>query len=131
VKKVNAITSLRLGHLIDHNLEDLVDVPIHLSPSLPLPSFLENDFAFRDATDGTLIDYSPSRPTDLVDPKETKQDKSKKGDDTSQPLTVERVRKPTPFSNRLKNKKDQTHFDKIRENFSQVKINIPLLNVIQ
>jgi len=35
-----------------------------------------------------------------------------------------------PFSDRLK-KKDQAHFEKMRETFSQVKINIPLLDTIQ
>jgi len=38
VKIVNVITSLRSWCLIDHNLEDLVDIPVHLSPSLSLPS---------------------------------------------------------------------------------------------
>jgi len=35
-----------------------------------------------------------------------------------------------PFPHRLK-KKDQAHVEKMRETFSQVKINIPLLNDIQ
>jgi len=35
-----------------------------------------------------------------------------------------------PFPHRLK-KKDQDHIEKIRETFSQVKINIPLLDAIQ
>ena len=87
VKRVNAITSLRSGRFIDHNLEDLVDVPIELSPSLSPPSLFDNDSASRDASDGNLIDPSPSRPTDLVNLKEIKRDRSKKGDDTSQPLT--------------------------------------------
>ena len=55
VKRVNTITSLRLGHLIDHNLEDLMDVPIQLSPSLSSLSLIENDSASRGATDGTSI----------------------------------------------------------------------------
>jgi len=37
----------------------------------------------------------------------------------------------SPFPNQLKGKKSQTHVDKIREVFSQVKINIPLLDAIQ
>jgi len=105
VKRVNAITSLRLSHLIDHSLEDLVDIPIPLSSSLSPPSVSENDSVSRDATEGTPIDSSPSQPTDLVDPEETKQDESKMGNDT--PLTDERVHKPTtPFPNRLRNRKD-------------------------
>jgi len=35
-----------------------------------------------------------------------------------------------PFPHRLK-KKDQDHVEKMRENFSQVKINVPLLDAIQ
>ena len=129
VKRVNTITSLRSGRLIDHNLEDLVDVPVQFSPSLSPSTPPENTSTSGDATDGTPID--PSRPTDLVDPEETKQDEYKKGDDTSQPSTVKRVHKPTAtFPNKLRNKKDQTHIDKIRETFSQVKINILLLNAI-
>jgi len=85
VKRVNAITSLRLGRLIDHNLENLVDVPVQFSSSLSPPPLSDNDSAFRDATDGTLTNPYPSRPIDLVNPSETKQDESKKGDDTSQP----------------------------------------------
>ena len=96
VKRVNAITSLRSGCLIDHNLKDLVDVPVRFSQSLSPPSPLVKDSASRDATYGTPID--PSRPTDLVDLEETKQDESKRGDDTSQPSTIERVHKPQhPF----------------------------------
>ena len=128
MKRVNIITSLRSGCLIDHNSEDLVDVPIQLSPSQSPISLYENDYTSRDATDGTPIDSSLSRPTDLADLEETKQDKSKNGDDTSHHSTVEQVHKPTaPFSNMLKNKKDHID-DKIRNTFSQVKINIPLLD---
>jgi len=38
---------------------------------------------------------------------------------------------PPPFPNRLKGKKAQSHVDKIKEIFSQVKINIPLLDAIR
>jgi len=82
VKRVNAITSLRSGRLIDHTLKELMDVPIQVSPSLSPPSLPENDYASRDATKGTP-------PIDLVDPMKTKQEESKKGDDTSWPSTVE------------------------------------------
>ena len=51
--------------------------------------------------------------------------------DSSLPSSAKRVHKPLPpFLYRLK-KKYQAHVDKIRETFSQVKINIPLLDVIQ
>jgi len=83
VKNVNVITSLRLGCSINHNLEDLVDVPVQLSPSLSPPSHPENDSTSRDAPDGTPIHPSPSRPIDLVDSEETKKDESKKEDNIS------------------------------------------------
>jgi len=107
VKRVNVITSLRSGRLIDHNLEDLVDVPVQFSPSVSPPYPPENDSASRDATYSTPIDCSSSRPNDLDDSEENKKDESKKGDDISQPLTIEQVHKATvPFPNRLRNKKD-------------------------
>ena len=62
MKRVDVITSLRPGRLIDHNLEDLVDVPVELSLSLSPPSL--SDSALKDATDSTPIDPSPSQPTD-------------------------------------------------------------------
>ena len=58
-KRVNPITLHRSGRLIDHNLEDLVDVPVQLSPSLFPPFLLENDYASRNSIDGTPIDSSP------------------------------------------------------------------------
>ena len=39
--------------------------------------------------------------------------------------------KPPPFSNQLKGKKMQSYVDSIKETFFQVKISIPLLDVIQ
>ena len=119
VKRVNAITSLRLDRLIDHNLAALMDVSIQFSPSLSRPSLLKNDSASRDATEGTPIDSSPSPHIDLVDPSKNKQEESKKRYDTYQPSTAERIYKPViPFPNRLRRKKDQTYIDKIRETFS-------------
>ena len=109
-----------------------MDVPIQFSPSLSPPSFPKNNFASRDATAGTTIDSSPSPPIGLVDPSKTKQEESKKGYDTSQPSTTKRIYKPlAPFPDKLRNKKDQTHVDKIRETFSQTKINILLLDAVQ
>jgi len=58
-------------------------------------------------------------------------DPSSPNDTSPSPSAIERVYKPLPsFLCRLK-KKDQAHIDKIREVFSQVKINICLLNTIQ
>jgi len=60
VKRVNAITSLRSGRLIDHSLEDLVDVLVEFSRSLSPPTPSDIDSTSRDATDGIPIDPSPS-----------------------------------------------------------------------
>jgi len=52
-------------------------------------------------------------------------------DTSSSPSSTEKVHKPlTPFPHKLK-KKDQAHVKNMRETFSQVKINILLLNAIQ
>ena len=69
MKRVNAITLLRSGRLIDHNLEELMNVPIQLSPSLSPPSLPKNDFASGDAIDSIPVDSSSSQSTDLVDPR--------------------------------------------------------------
>ena len=58
VKRVNAITSLTSSRLIDHSLEDLMDVPVQLSPSLFPPSLSKTDSISKDAIDGTSIDLS-------------------------------------------------------------------------
>jgi len=67
-------------------------------------------------------------------PKENDSSDSSSLKDSLSPYAVEKVHKPvTPlpsFPHRLK-KKDQVNIDKIRKTFSQVKINIPLLDVIQ
>ena len=124
MKRVNAITSFGSGRLIDHDLKTLW-IFIQFSPSLSLSSLPKNDSTSRNATNGTIIDSFSIRPTDLVDPRKTKQEESKKGDGTSQPSTVERVHKPsTPFPNRLRDKKDQTQV-------AQVKINISFLDAVQ
>ena len=70
VKRDNAITSPRSGCLIDHRLEDLVDVLIQLSPSLSPSSVSENDSVCKDATDSTPINWFPH--TDLVGLRNTK-----------------------------------------------------------
>ena len=63
-----------------------MDIPVQLSPSLSPLSLSKNDSISRDDTDSIPIDLSP--PTDLVDPRKTKQEKSKKGDDISQPSII-------------------------------------------
>jgi len=64
--------------------------------------------------------------SDSVDPSSSKGCSSH-----SSPSSFEKVHMPLPpFPNRLK-KKDQAHVEKMRETFSQVKINISLLDAIQ
>ena len=63
----NVKIPLKSFRLMNHNSEDLSDVSIELSTSLSLLSFLGNDFASRDATNGTSIDSSPFRSTELAD----------------------------------------------------------------
>ena len=47
-------------------------------------------------------------------------------------MSASQVHKPiVSFSNRLKNNKQNAHMNKIIEIFNQVKINVPLLDVIQ
>jgi len=51
--------------------------------------------------------------------------------DSSSPSSVEKDHKPLPpYPHGLK-KKDQTHVDKMRKIFPQVKFNIPLLDALQ
>ena len=64
VKRVNARTSLTSDRLIDHNLEDLMDVLVQLSPSLSPPSLPHKDA--RNVTYGNPIDSSPSQYTNLL-----------------------------------------------------------------
>ena len=83
---------------------------------------------------GKKVNNQVSTPTNLTQhnhtqaftsssPNSFKSDKSKKEKSTSH------VHKPiVPFPNRLKNKKQNVHMDKIIEIFNQVKINVPLLD---
>ena len=52
--------------------------------------------------------------------------------DSDKDNTVERVQKPiAPFPNRLRNNNKSMYMEKILEIFNQVKLNVPLLGVIQ
>ena len=54
-----------------------------------------------------------------------------KPDEPETNKSTSQVYKPiVPFSNRLKNNKQNPHMDKIIEIFNQVKINVPLLDAI-
>ena len=76
------------------------------------------------ALDSTDYDCSKEKDSaDLVDPLSPK--------DSSSLSTIERVYKLLPSLSHWFKKKYQAHIDKIRMTFSQVKINIPSLSVMQ
>ena len=55
-----------------------------------------------------------------------------KSDESDNDKSADQVHKPiVPFSNRLKNNKQNAHMDKIIEIFYQVKSNVLLLDAIQ
>jgi len=122
VRNVNAVISLRSGKKVDTHVGE------QQANELPSPAPSSLSLLCVDVNP-TTVDALPSKEVD-----------NSKGDepiDDSMPPTGIPTSSPcdsaTPpsFSNRLKGKKSQTHVDKIREIFSQVKINIPLLDVIQ
>jgi len=138
VRKINTIISLRSGRKIDNqvgNSKAPFKFPHNFfqnsSPSSPVMDS-------EDTTYGVPVDSSKDSPLNSS----SDQEKLKENDssdlsspkDASSPSTVEKVQKPStplpPFPHRLK-KKDQVNVEKIRETFSQVKINIPLLDAIQ
>jgi len=122
VRKVNVVISLRLGKKADTHVgeQDVTDSPFP-SSSLPYP---QGDEIYPSPMIQILSE-------DVDGPKESKS----VHDSTSpkDPLTPSTgvTRPPPPFPNQLKGKKVQSYVDKIRKTFSQVKINILLLDVIQ
>ena len=116
IRKVNTVISLQLGkkvgtHVHEQNKND----PPSPSSSLPSP---QSDDVFP-----SLIIQIPSE--DVDEPKEGEliHDFTSPKDSPTPSTCV--TRPPSPFPNRLKGKKVQSHVDKIREMFSQIKINIP------
>ena len=92
-----------------------------------------------DATDGVLNDSNTHIPPESPSKKEELKEKdssesinpSPSNGSSSPSSSSEKVHMSfPPFSHKLK-KKDQAHVKKMREAFSQVKINIPLLDAIQ
>ena len=72
-----------------------------------------------------LIQHNHTQASILSSFNPSKSDESEKDKPTSQ------VHKSiVPFSNRLKNNKQNAHMDKIIEIFNPVKINVPLLDAI-
>jgi len=144
MRKVNAAISLRSGREIDNQVR---------SPNEPCRyphQFFEKSSSFfsptgsssesGDATDGVPNDsdtfhHSPesSSKKDELEKKDTSKsvDPSPSKGHSSSPSSSEKVHMPfPPFPHRLK-KKDQAHVEKMRDTFSQVKINIPLLDAIR
>jgi len=121
VRKVNAVISLRLGKKVDTHVGEQQANEL---PS-PAPSSLSPP----------CVDVNPAT-VDALPSKEVDNSKGDESIDDSMPPTG--IPTPSPcvsapppsFPNRLKGKKSQTHVNKIGEIFSQVKINIPLLDAI-
>jgi len=78
------------------------------------------------STPSNFIQHNHTQASTSSSPNPSKSDESETDKSTSQ------VHKPiVPFSNRLKNNKQNPYMDKIIEIFNQVKINVPLLDAIQ
>jgi len=106
-QKVNAVITLRSTKEIDNH------VGHNLNEKSNAPPTLNVDVSGESKADEPTI-------TIIVPPPKTTH---------TPPMQLQ---KPiVHFLNRLKGKTDQAHIDKIKETFSQVKINIPLLDVIQ
>ena len=86
---------------------------------------------------GKKVDNQVSTPSNSIQHNHTQASTSSspnpfKSDESEIDQSTSQVYKPiVPFPNRLKNNKQNPHMDKIIEIFNQVKINVPLLDVIQ
>jgi len=143
VRKVNAGISLRFGREVDNQVRNS-NKPYRYphqffqnsSPSSP-PE-IGSSSQSGDATDGVPNTSdnpspaeSPSKKEELKKKDDSDSASSSHSKDSSFPSSSEKIQMPLPpFSHRLK-KKNQDHIKKMRETFSQVTINIPLLDVIQ
>jgi len=115
VRKVNTVMLLRLGKKIDTHMGEQQALSSLSPPCVDV--------------DPTTVDALPSKEVNNSEGDEPIDDSMPStGIPTLSPCVSA---PPHPFSNQLKGKKSQTHVDKIREIFSQVKINIPLLDGIQ
>ena len=143
VRKVNAVISLRSGTEIDNQVRNPNEPCMyphqffHNSYSYSSPSSsssLETGSSSKpeDATDGVLNDSNP--PPSLESPSKKEKLEEKDSSDSVKPpidSSTEKVQMPLPPFPHMFKKKDQAHVEKMRETFSQVKINIPLLDAIQ
>jgi len=149
VRKVNAVISLHSDREINNqvrNPNEPCRYPRQIfqnSSSSSPPSSPETSSSSKpdDGTDGVFndSDTSPS----LESPSEKDEFKKKDSFESVDPSCSKSLSSSSsrfssdkvhihlpPFPHRLK-KKDQAHVEKMRETFSQVKINIPLLDAIQ
>jgi len=141
MRKVNAVISLQFGREIDNQVRNFNE------PCMYPHQFFQNSYSSSspssspetglshkpgDATDSVLNDSNT--PPSLESFSKKEEPKEKASFDSVKPpkdSSIEKVHMPLPpFSHRLK-KKDQAHVEKMRETFSQVKVNIPLLDAIQ
>ena len=122
MRKVNAIISLRSGKKVDTHVGE----PQANELPSPGPSSLSPQCVDVNPTN---VDAPPSKEVDNSEGDEPIDDSMPPtGIPTPSPCVSVA---PPPFPNRLKGKKSQTDVDKIRKFFSQVKINISLLDAIQ
>jgi len=138
INSVNAVTTLRSGKKVDNQVGNPDILPRsthaqhsknHSTPTLVDPidpsssSKVGNPNHFSSLNIG-----SPNIPASIaLLPSPPNPTSSSLNDKTN-----ERVYKPkAPFPRRLESKKKPTNFDKIRENFKQVYVNVPLLDVIE
>jgi len=143
LRKLNAVISLRSGREVNHQVGNSKE------PCKFPHDFFQDSFPSRspkigssndsgDTIDGVPInfqkDLSSNSCYDQKDPQVNDPTDLSSPRDSSSPSSTEKVQKAViplpPFPHRLK-KKDQANVDKRRETFSQVKINIPLLDAIQ
>lgn len=121
LKRVNAVISLRSGKQVDNNICDISDDALNPSSSTSIPS----------SPAITSEEKSNSEPATDNSEKSSEKEANETDKNKSVPTVSDQTYKPkAPFPHRLTKKKDEGQFEKIRETFSQVKINIPLLDAI-
>jgi len=147
MRKVNAVISLLSGREIDNwvrNPNEPCRYPHQFfkesSSSSSSPPETGSSSESGDVTDGVPNDSDTSHHSsessskkhelEKKDTSESVDPSSSKGHSSSPSSSEKSPYAFTSFPHRLK-KKDQAHVEKMRETFSQVKINIPLFNAIQ
>jgi len=143
MRKVNAIISLWYGREIGNqvgNPNEPCRYPHQFFPNSYSSSPLETESSSkpRDATNGVPTDSDSSSLPELPSKKEELKEKESSNSvdpspskDSSSPSFAEKIHIPLPHFPHMLKKKDQAHVSKMRETFSQIKINILLLNALQ